>query len=151
VEDEHSTPGAVRAKALDVALRALGARDHSAASLDARLQRRGIAAADRSVAVARLVELGYVDDVRFALGRAETVAGRGAGDLLVAHDLERQGIDAALVARAVESLEPELDRARAIVARRGATAKTARLLVTRGFAPETVEEAIAGVAEEAVG
>jgi regulatory protein len=149
--DERSSPAAVQTRALEAALRALGTRDHSAASLEARLRRRGIAEDDRSTAIARLVELGYVDDLRFALGRARALAERGAGDLLVVHDLECHGITGELVSQAVASLDPEAERARAIVARRGPSAKTARLLASRGFAAETVEAVIAGIAEEAIG
>jgi regulatory protein len=145
-------PGAQRSPdPIDVACRVLGSRDHSAASLDARLERRGIKADERAAAVARLVELGYVDDGRFALGRALALAERGSGDLLVAHDLERHGIAAELVAEAIATLEPELERARAIVRRSGATAKTARLLAARGFGPETVEEVIAAAAGDTLG
>ena len=108
-------------------MRALRARDHSVRSLDARLERRGVGVEERAAAVARLQELGYVDDARFARGRAQVLAERGAGDLLVADDLERHGIAAETAAEAMAALEPEHDRARAIVARRGATAKTARL------------------------
>jgi SOS response regulatory protein OraA/RecX len=136
---------------VELACRALRTRDHSAASLDARLERRGIGAEDRAAAVARVVELGYVDDARFALGRALTLAERGAGNLLVADDLERHGIAAELVTEAIAALEPELDRARVIVARRGATAKTARLLAARGFGSDTVEGVIAAAAGDALG
>ena len=145
-------PGVPRSSdAVEVACRALSARDHSAASLDARLERRGIGADERAAAVARLEELGYVDDRRFAFGRALVLAERGAGDLLVAHDLERHGIAADLSSEAIASLEPESERAGAIVERRGATAKTARLLATRGFGQDVVEAVVAAAADDAVG
>ena len=138
-------------EALQVCLRALRVRDHSTASLHARLERRGVAAEERDAAVARLQELGYVDDERFAHGRARALADRGAGDLLVTSDLERHGIAAETIATALASLEPEGERAAVIVARRGATPKTARLLASRGFAEETIERIVAAVAEDAVG
>ncbi len=145
-------PGAPRSPdPVELACRALRFRDHSAASLDARLERRGIGAEERAAAVARLEELGYVDDARFAFGRALTLAERGAGDLLVADDLERHGVDVELVTEAIAALEPELERAQVIVARRGATAKTARLLATRGFGADTIEGVIAAAGGDALG
>ncbi len=137
--------------ALEVGLRALRMRDHSVASLEERLERRGVDAAERDAAVARLQDLGYVDDERFARGRAAVLAERGAGDLLIAADLERHGISAAIVTDTIGALEPEQGRARAIVARRGASVQTARLLAARGFAEEVVESVVAAVAEDTLG
>src|SRR6185437_230342 len=51
------------------------------------------------------------------------------------------------IERALAALEPECDRAVRLAAHRGATAKTARWLAARGFAQESVESALAGIAE----
>ena len=58
---------------------------------------------------------GLVDDRRFALQRAEQLASRGSGDLLIGDDLERQGVPPELVRLAIAALEPEADRADTIV------------------------------------
>jgi SOS response regulatory protein OraA/RecX len=93
----------------------------------------------RKEAVDRLVRAGAVDDARFACGRAELLAGRGAGDLFVRHDLESRGIGAEHVETALASLDPEPVRARRIVAARGPGARTARYLAQKGFSEETIE------------
>jgi regulatory protein len=137
--------------ALDAAVRVLRVRDHTAASLDARLELRGVGEEERADTVARLQELGYVDDARFAHARAEALAARGAGNLLIVDDLERHGVSATLAAEAIAALEPERERAGAIVARRGVRPQTARFLRSKGFADDVVEAAVATPDGEALG
>ena len=131
-----------RAEALAVATRALRARDLSEQRLSERLERAAVAPAVLQEAIALLARAGLVDDARFACLRAEGLAGRGYGDEAIRHDLERQGVAAELVEQALEALEVEGERARHIVARRGAGAKTARYLASRGFSEETMEAAL---------
>jgi SOS response regulatory protein OraA/RecX len=132
-----------RLEALSAALGALRYRDHSTSSLDRRLERRGVAASDRRQALETLARAGVVDDERFAHARAVGLAARGAGDLLVADDLRRHGVAPDLVERALDALDAEWIRAQAIVARRGAGAKTWRFLAAKGFAAETIEALVA--------
>ena len=106
---------------------------------------------ERQMTIARLQELGYVDDARYALARAATLASRGAGDLRIADDLERRGIGPDLVADALAALAPESERAHAIVTRRGVSAQTVRHLASQGFTEEAVEEVVAGLAGDALG
>ena len=73
----------------------------------------------RKEAVDRLVRAGAVDDERVARGRAELLARRGAGDLLIRHDLDARGIGAEHVEAALDALDPEPVRAERIVAERG--------------------------------
>ena len=100
-----------RLAAQSVALRALRARDHTAASLEQRLAARGTSATVRRDTVEAAQRAGLVDDRRFALQRAEQLAARGSGDLLIGDDLERQGVPPELVRLAIAALEPEADRA----------------------------------------
>jgi regulatory protein len=124
--------------ALEAALRALRHRDLSAADLERRLGGRGFDEEERAVAVATLQRTGVLDDRRFAELRAAALAGRGAGDALIRHDLGRAGVDSELVEDAVRELEPERERVRRIVDRRGLDPKTIRYLASKGFADETV-------------
>jgi len=124
--------------AVEAALRALRHRDLSAADLERRLSGRGFSEEDRAVAVATLQRTGVLDDRRFAELRAAALAGRGAGDALIHHELERAGVESDLVADAVRLLEPESERARRIVDRRGVDARTIRYLASKGFAEESV-------------
>ena len=77
-----------------VARRALRTRDHTAASLEQRLAVRGTPATVRRDTVEAAQRAGLVDDRRFAMQRAEQLASRGSGDLLIGDDLERQGVPA---------------------------------------------------------
>jgi SOS response regulatory protein OraA/RecX len=139
-----------RAEALGVAVGALRHRDHTRASLERRLAGRGVAPAARAEALEVLDRAGVVDDARLAHDRAALLAGREAGDLLIADDLARRGVPAALVASAVAALEPEEERARRAVERLGLTPKTLRRLAAKGFREETLERLVADVDDGAV-
>lgn len=129
--------------ALDAAARALARRDRSEAGVLEVLRRKGVSEDEAVEAVETLRRLGAVDDERFAEAGAVSLAERGFGDAAIVVRLEREGVTGELVRRAVEALEPENERARRLVARRGATAKTARWLASHGFASDSVEAAIA--------
>src|SRR5205823_5013727 len=122
-----------RADALARAARALRPRDRSRRSLDDRLAHAGVPAATREEALGTLERVGLVDDARMAAQRAEGLAARGYGDAAIRHDLEREGLAGGLVEEALTGLAPERERARALVERRGAVARTARWLAGRGF------------------
>src|SRR5439155_27183569 len=96
--------------------------------LDRRLERAGVAEPERAEAVAKLVGAGYVDDGRFAEGRAALLAERGLGDEAIRRDLEGRGIDAELVRRALHGLELVRDRARRVAERAGGGVRAARAL-----------------------
>jgi SOS response regulatory protein OraA/RecX len=89
--------------------------------------------------LAALTGAGLIDDGRFARTRAEGLAGRGYGDAAIRHDLERQGVEAELAEAALGGLEPELERARRLVERRGSGLRTARYLASKGFGGEALE------------
>jgi SOS response regulatory protein OraA/RecX len=77
--------------------------------------------------VADLVARGYVDDAAFARHWVETRAPRGYGAARLAADLRGRGIPAALIRDALVRLdgETQLERARAVAARRLATLRGA--------------------------
>lgn len=131
-----------RAKALVVATRSLRARDLSSRRLAERLERAGAPPAARREALAVLEQAGLVDDAGFALKRAESLAARGYGDAAIAADLDRQGVPTDLRVRAVAGLDPESERAREVILKRGEGAKTARFLAARGFGEDAVEAAL---------
>jgi regulatory protein len=131
-----------RARAVDAALRAVARREQSAAELDSRLRRRGVAPGLRAETVERLERAGLVDDERYALRRAESLAERGHGDASIVWRLTRDGVSAEAAAAAVAALPAELERARRLVEARGAGLRTARELARRGFGEDAVEEAL---------
>ena len=130
-----------RNAALAAAGRMLRVRDLPAGALESRLERRGVAAADRAGAVSALESAGLVDDERFARNRALALAGRCLGDAAIRHDLEEYGVGTDLVEEALAGLEPEPERAERIVVSRGRSIATARFLARKGFGEEVVESA----------
>ena len=136
--------------ALELAYRALRVRDRSEHELHERLAARGVAEVAREEALARLRRTGLVDDRRFAERRASALAGRGAGNGLIRHELASAGISEGLVEEALAALDPALERARVVVERRGTGARTARYLRGKGFADDVVG-AVAGGARDELG
>ena len=136
-------PEAPRTEALAVATRALARREHSQQSLRDRLLRAGVSVGDAEAVVAELQETGLVDDARFAEERARVLAGKGKGDAAIRFDLERAGVGPDELEAALGTLDPERERAAALVARRGASPATARLLAGRGFDEEVVAALVA--------
>ena len=122
--------------ALDRSVRALARRDHSAASLRAKLDRAGISEAAQQEAVSALERAGYVDDARFALGRAEHLAAKGYGDEWIRGDLEAQGVDPDT---AIGALAPEQARAEEEWRRLGGGVKAVKTLARRGFSEDSLE------------
>jgi regulatory protein len=136
--------------ALEVAYRALRVRDRSERELDERLAERGVADVDREEALETLRRTGLVDDRRFAEHRASALAGRGAGNGLIRHELACAGVADDLVEDALAALDPEVERARVVVERRGTGPRTARYLRGKGFADDVVG-AVAGESGDELG
>lgn len=130
-------------EALDRSVRALARRDHSAASLRAKLDRAGISEGAQAEVLDTLERAGYLDDARFARDRAVQLAGRGYGDEWIRADLEAQGVAAEVAVPALAKLEPEADRAERESLRLGGGLRAARSLARRGFAEETLEALVA--------
>lgn len=137
--------------ALECALRALHYRDRSVHELEERLRERGFAEAEREEAIEALVRTGLLDDSRFARLRATSLAGRGAGDALIRQALGRAGVALEHVDEALRAVEPEAERARLVVVRRGPGPRTARYLSAKGFSDEVVVGAVAGEREDELG
>ena len=123
-----------RAEALAVAARALRRRDLSQRGIAERLARASVAPAAVEESLAVLSRAGLVDDARFARTRVptrspnEATATRPSGTTSGDRGLPGEMIEASL-----ESLEPEAERARRLVERRGPGMKTARYLASKGF------------------
>jgi SOS response regulatory protein OraA/RecX len=128
-----------RAEALAIAGRALRARDLSELRLSERLGRAAVSPAARRESLAVLARAGLVDDARLARTRAQALAERGYGNAAIRYDLEQRGVPAEDAETALAELEPELDRARRLIDRRGPGPRTARFLAGRGFGEEALE------------
>ena len=137
--------------ALETALGALRYRDLSEHELEQKLAARGFAESDQAQAVATLRRTGLLDEGRFAEGRAASLASRGAGDALIRDALRRAGVPPEVAEEAVVALEPEMQRALAVVERRGSGPKTSRYLATKGFSRDTIAEVVASESREELG
>jgi regulatory protein len=134
-----------RPTALQDATKALARRDRSAADLTAYLERRGAPADEAAAAVARLRDAGYVDDARFAAARAEALAARGYGDDGIRFELGQAGVGEDELEAALAALEPERERAAALLARAKEPHVALRRLAAKGFSAEALESALASV------
>lgn len=136
-----------RAHALGVAARVLRYRDMSRQRLEARLADRGAAGGARAAALETLERVGLVDDERVAVARAQALAGRGYGDAAIRLALDGEGLEGEAVQAGLAELEPESERARGFLERRGGGVKTLRWLAAHGFDASTLED-LGGFAEE---
>jgi regulatory protein len=136
---------AVGEGAVDRAVKALARRDHSSASLKAKLLRAGVPDDASEDAIDTLARAGYVDDVRFARDRAEHLAAKGYGDEWIRGDLEGQGAPAD---DAIAALDPENARAEREAERLGGGVKALRTLARRGFSEESLEPLLHSTAAE---
>jgi len=84
-------------------------RSRTEAELDRALQRANIPEEDRKAALARLRELGYMDDREVARVRARGSIERGEGVRLTAHRLSAQGVKTADARAAIEEARGEAD------------------------------------------
>ena len=134
---------ATRSTPLEAAAKALARRDRAAADLVAYLERRGTSPDEAAAAVERLREAGYVDDARYAAARAASLAGRGIGDAGVRFELERDGVAPEEIEAALAELEPERERALAVLRRAKTPLAGVRRLAAKGFSAESLEAAAA--------
>lgn len=87
---------------LERALKLLALKSRTEAELDRALRRAGVSDAERTLALARLRELGYMDDAAVASARARTLLERGASPLLMRRRLLAQGVESATARAAAE-------------------------------------------------
>ena len=130
---------------IELAATSLARGDRTRRELDERLERAGIDAEERETALETLERVGYVDDARVAVLRAEALAARGQGDEAIRFDLERRGLAAEHVEAALAALQPEAERARELAEQLGPTPKTLSQLRRKGFAADSLESAFGDV------
>ena len=138
--------------AFEAALGALRRRERTTGELTAWLRERGHAEDEIATAVNRLVAANELDDERFARRYAEDKRElRGWGPERIRDSLEARGLSPDLVARAIgtESREAEVERASALLRRRGRPlagdadrARALGFLTRRGYDYEAAYEAV---------
>jgi regulatory protein len=145
--------------ALDKALKLLGVRARTALELDQALARSGFSAPDRESALARVRELGYINDRETARARARSRVGRGEAPRLAAKKLVAQGVEEgdarAAATDAADGASPEELASRAVERRlkgrqpadEREQRRLFRALVARGHDPSAAAKAL-GIAWE---
>jgi regulatory protein len=100
--------GACPPSPFDCSLRVLALRDHSEAELRRKLKDKGYQEEGIEQSVARLKELGYLDDARFARSFAASALrnGRGYGARLKL-ELARRGIEPRIVTEVLAEMDQE--------------------------------------------
>lgn len=93
-----------------VALRLLTYRDRSTTELATKLRDRGFSHDEIEVTLNRCLELGYLNDERFAYTRARALvnSGRAVG-IRALNELKRSGLDRGLTEKALAEAENETD------------------------------------------
>lgn len=150
---EAAATGAA-ARAIELAYRAVSARERTEAELRAWLERRRVEPDAIEAAVAELTGGGYLDDAAYARRFAEDrrLLERWGAER-IARDLERRGVAPELVVAALDrpdDREAELAAARSLLAERfreppahdPARDRAWRLLVRRGYPSELAYEAV---------
>ncbi len=148
--------GAEAATTLDAALTLLTLRPHSRRELELKLARRAHEPEEVASALARLVELGYLDDAAFA--RAVVISrARRRGARAIAAELRAKGVSREDAEAALTEIDESSQRASAValarrVLRPPASAveqkKAAAALVRRGFDFEVARSAVAEIVGE---
>jgi len=146
------TPEAARDRALACAFRALARGPRTRAEIAATLARRGHGAEAMAATLARLDELGYLDDALVAGAVARGAERKHLGSRRVALALGRRGVARDVVQDAARaSGTTDLERARAFLSRRFPAGlpvdrlvrqKVMRQLAARGFPGDVVRRAL---------
>ena len=156
----HDTDAVERARAL--AWRSLNRRDRTVTELGAMLLGKRVEPAIADQVVTELIELGYLDDARYAERFAEDRRRLDAwGSERIARRLRELGVDQESIEAAVAAQDPEEEMTAALelLRRRCPAPPTTRaerdralgILVRRGYAPELAFDALrrhAGVEAE---
>ena len=152
-------PSPPKPDAFERALGALAHRERTSRELRAWLAERGYASAEVAAVVERLIEIGELDDERFARRYAQDkreLRGWGADRIrhaLLSRGLERSVVEAALGERTGQELEQAVEllarRADALTGDRE-RARALAYLARRGYDSETAYEAIRLSARRAV-
>jgi regulatory protein len=140
-------------QALELAGRALSARDRTVAELRAHLVRKGVAREAVDAALRKLSDSGYLDDARYARRFADDKRSLHRwGRERIERELRRRGVPPGLIGAALaEALgTTELEAARTLLAERFPQPPAGdrerdrawRLLVGRGYEPEVAYEAV---------
>lgn len=156
MKSSPESPDDSRAKALTKAVDLLALRPHFGAELAVKLKRRGFDASTVEATLARLLELGYLDDLEAARGfSGQRVARQGWGPRRLTAELSRRGVGEDHVRTVVGEVfaAGEAPLAREAASRWAAKGgsdrdRLARYLDRRGFSMSVIVEILGEFAAE---
>ena len=139
-----------REKVLNQAAALLEYQNRSCQALFERLLEKGAEEQDAACAVARLQELGYLDDARYGALIVRDLTARGYGKGRVRQKLREKKVDERVIQTLLETYEPDREKLAALAASRlrGKTLdrrelkRTADALFRRGFSWEEIRDVL---------
>jgi len=142
--------------AKEYALRALDRRDYSVRELTRKLLDKGYEETEAAEAVERLMELGFVDDARYAPLLVRHYAAKGYGAQRVKQELHRRGISRELWDAAMEEMPQQDDtidrllrsRLRSDTPDRAEIKRASDYLLRRGYRWDEIKSALARLGSE---
>lgn len=145
-------------KAKEKALNYLSLRDYSQKELYQKLLLK-FDSDTAKAAVAKAMELGLINDEKFAAARAKSLIGKNKSRREVQNVLSQKGIDRDTAAEILQQLEPDDSIACAAIIQKHYTSKIAAgktpaviaALARRGFSYSTIKSALAEFANEDMG
>jgi regulatory protein len=146
------------AACMNRALRILGIRQFSVKELRTRLLEKGEASENIEPAIARLLELGFLDDAKYAVVIVRRLAAKGYGKARVVQELRRRGIDRELwdnVLGELPGADDENDRLDCLLRQklpeepdRSDVKKAVDYLARRGFSWSEIQAALRRIADD---
>ena len=118
---------------------------------------KGIEAEDAAYAVARLIELGFLNDETYGRQVVEQCRAKGWGRIRITQELKKKQLEPELVERLLEDFEPDTEKMRRLIdARlkgdpapdRAAVKKAADSLARRGFTWAQIRQALSDYTEQ---
>ena len=147
-----STPESKK-KALATAANVLTYKNRSAAALYNRLLEKEIGEEDAAYAVARLIELGFLNDETYGQMIVEQCRAKGWGKSRIAQELKKKQLEADLIGLLLEDFEPDYEKMQKMIAAklkgdphpdRAAIKKVSDSLARKGFGWSQIKQALDG-------
>ena len=140
-------------KALATAANVLTYKNRSAAALYDRLLEKEITEEDAAYAVARLIELGFLNDETYGQHVVEQCRAKGWGRSRIAQELKKKQLEPEMIDLLLEDFEPDYEKMQKMIAAklkgnphpdRAAIKKVTDSLARKGFGWSQIKQALDG-------
>jgi regulatory protein len=146
-----------RQKALVTAANVLTYKNRSSQALYDRLIEKEISPEDAAYAVARLIELGFLNDARYAEDLVSACRAKGWGRSRIRQELKKKAVDQDLADSLLEDFEPDYDKMKRLLAAKlkgdgpfepRDIKRAADSLARRGFSWDQIKRALSEYTEQ---